>query len=31
VFTYGKPFRPSVMKHSSSLGPLINYEENEVL
>ncbi len=31
VFVPGKPFRPSVMLHSSLLGTLVSYIENYVL
>jgi hypothetical protein len=31
VFVTDKPFRRSVILCSSLLGPLVNYEENEVL
>jgi len=31
MFVHGKPFQPSVMQHSTLLGPYISYEENEVL
>ncbi len=31
MFVTGKPSQPSLMQHSSVLGPFISYEENEVL
>jgi hypothetical protein len=31
LFVPGKPLQPSVMEHSSVLGPFISYKENEVL
>ncbi len=31
VFVPGEPFQPCVMLHASLLGPIISYEENEML
>jgi hypothetical protein len=31
AFVNGKPFRLSLLKHSSLLDPFISYEENKVL
>ncbi len=31
MFVYGKHIQPSIMKHSSFLGPFVSYVENEVL